>query len=406
MALGFGAYRVSIQSAAHKKALMKALDQHIALIDTSTNYTNGDSETLVGECLSQHVHRPIIVSKVGYVQGPNLKYMQELNNEGRALSNLVKLSEHLWHSLHPDYIRQQLELSLKRLKLNCIDYYLLHNPEYFFHLQGANQENYYRQLEISLSCLEELAQLGLIKHYGISSNTFVVKNSEANYTNLLKVLDIVETRQLKHFKMIQFPMNLIERGALTPIYQGKNLIEVAKDHDLLTLANRPLNAFENNQLIRLAIYPQVELSRQPFKQAISQLRKVWAQQESDELEEVPLIKQILEIWDKQKSIDAIEQIFYAHLFPFITQVYGRDLNPDESSVFFDWFDLACSYARLNMTNTALDLEKSLYERGTLTIKEFPQLQLNAIKQYQQWGVDFVLVGMKNEQYVEELKCLF
>ena len=92
MALGFGAYRVSIQSAAHKKALMKALDQHIALIDTSTNYTNGDSETLVGECLSQHVHRPIIVSKVGYVQGPNLKYMQELNNEGRALSNLVKLS--------------------------------------------------------------------------------------------------------------------------------------------------------------------------------------------------------------------------------------------------------------------------------------------------------------------------
>jgi len=206
--------------------------------------------------------------------------------------------------------------------------------------------------------------------------------------------------------MIQFPLNLIERGALTPLYQGKSLIEVAKDNGVITVANRPLNAFENNQLIRLAVYPEGELNRNNFKLAMSQLRKIWSQQESDDLEQVPLIKQILEIWDKQKSIDAIEQIFYGHLFPFITQVYGRDLTPEESSVYFDWFDLACAYARQNMTNTALDLEKSLYERGTLTVREFQSLQLNAIKQYEKWGVDYILVGMKNEAYVEELKCLF
>ena len=46
--LGFGTYRVDTKNAEYRDALKKALRKSCNLIDTSTNYTDGDSERLVG----------------------------------------------------------------------------------------------------------------------------------------------------------------------------------------------------------------------------------------------------------------------------------------------------------------------------------------------------------------------
>jgi aryl-alcohol dehydrogenase-like predicted oxidoreductase len=43
---GFGCYRVSAGAAHHEKALRRALREGINLIDTSTNYADGGSESL------------------------------------------------------------------------------------------------------------------------------------------------------------------------------------------------------------------------------------------------------------------------------------------------------------------------------------------------------------------------
>ena len=45
---GFGCYRVSAGVAHHEKALRRALREGINLIDTSTNYADGGSESLIG----------------------------------------------------------------------------------------------------------------------------------------------------------------------------------------------------------------------------------------------------------------------------------------------------------------------------------------------------------------------
>jgi diketogulonate reductase-like aldo/keto reductase len=45
---GFGCYRVSAGVSHHEQALSKALCEGINLIDTSANYADGGSETLVG----------------------------------------------------------------------------------------------------------------------------------------------------------------------------------------------------------------------------------------------------------------------------------------------------------------------------------------------------------------------
>jgi len=49
-ASGFGGYRVDDETPEHGEALRRALLAGCNLIDTSTNYTDGGSETLIGEC--------------------------------------------------------------------------------------------------------------------------------------------------------------------------------------------------------------------------------------------------------------------------------------------------------------------------------------------------------------------
>ena len=73
---GFGCYRVSAGVAHHEKALRRALREGINLIDTSTNYADGGSESLIGQVLENLIDRGalardevVIVSKVGYLQG-------------------------------------------------------------------------------------------------------------------------------------------------------------------------------------------------------------------------------------------------------------------------------------------------------------------------------------------------
>jgi aryl-alcohol dehydrogenase-like predicted oxidoreductase len=146
--IGFGCYRVSVRSKTHREALIAALKAGCTLIDTSSNYTNGESEELVGSVLKNHPEfQPIIVTKAGYIQGKNLEVILELQSRGLAVDDLVDLSESLKHSIHPDFLSNQISLSLKRLEKESIDIFLLHNPEYFLKTDGATQEEYYLRIE-------------------------------------------------------------------------------------------------------------------------------------------------------------------------------------------------------------------------------------------------------------------
>ena len=96
--IGFGAYRISVKSQEHREALIYALENGCGLIDTSANYTDGDSELLIGEVLqSRSDFKPLIVSKAGYIQGQNLEVIKSLPLK----DEIVEIDEHLKHSIHP-----------------------------------------------------------------------------------------------------------------------------------------------------------------------------------------------------------------------------------------------------------------------------------------------------------------
>ena len=414
--IGFGGYRISISSEEHTKALENAIDAGVTLIDTSSNYTDGDSERLIGKVLSEKPRStPFIVSKVGYIQGQNLEVIKELNEKELAVDDLVNISETLKHSIHPEFIEDQIHRTLERLGQKNIDVYLLHNPEYYLKEEGSTKEDYYRRIAMAFDKLEELVEKGLISSYGISSNTFIDPKEEHESTDLDVVFNIAKNlNDDHHFKYIQFPMNLLEMGALERQYAGEHLIERAQKYGLKTMINRPLNSFSEHGLLRLANYDVFEkyntegYADEVFNKCIEPLVIKWLEvreDDGDKLFDIPVMKQIQSFWHKQNSKDAVEQIFGGHFFPLIANIWGKNLTPEESAPFYELFEHGIQFAKKNMNERSKQFENQAINNGLLLESAKPLTQ-KVIEKYQSFGVDYILVGMKHPDYVEDLKGYF
>ncbi len=266
---GFGGYRISSGVSHHEQALKTAIRSGINLIDTSANYADGGSETLMGEVLQDltaggEVQRQqvIVVSKVGYLQGANYALSQQRKGEGRPFQDLVAYGEGLEHCIHPEFIEDQLSRSLTRLNLETIDGYLLHNPEYYLGWAQKNElpvnsarDEYYRRIRAAFEHLEAEVARGRIRFYGISSNTFPAAADDPEFTSLETVWEIANAvASDHHFSLVQMPFNLLESGAMLEANQseGRSALAFAAEKDLGVLINRPLNAFAAGGLLRLA----------------------------------------------------------------------------------------------------------------------------------------------------------
>ena len=279
--IGFGTYRVDMQHADHRHALKKALRASCNLIDTSTNYTDGDSERLVGSVLAElaasgEIRREeiIVVSKIGYVQGQNLKLAEAKDKSGRPYPELVKYGEGIWHCIHPEFLSDQLTLSLDRLGLATLDLCLLHNPEYFLseskHRGSADltalRGEFYARLERAFAYFETQVSAGRLRFYGVSSNTVTSAADDPESTSLARMVQAAETAarsvgaSAHHFRVLQCPMNLIEAGATRTLNTGQpqlqTVLDYARQNNIAVLVNRPLNAMVTpNRMLRLANLP-------------------------------------------------------------------------------------------------------------------------------------------------------
>jgi pyridoxine 4-dehydrogenase len=141
--LGFGAMRVTgpgiwgepKDPAAARRLLRKVVDLGINLIDTADSYGPEVSERLIAEALHPYPRGLVIATKGG----------------------LTRSGPEQWHPVgRPEYLRQCVELSLRRLKLDCIDLYQLHRIDP--RVPAAE----------TLGALKDLQQAGKIRHIGLS----------------------------------------------------------------------------------------------------------------------------------------------------------------------------------------------------------------------------------------------
>ncbi len=293
--IGFGGYRISLEVDDHRNALEKALQEGCNLIDTSTNYADGQSERLVGTVVKDLIAKRfiareeiIIVSKIGYVQGKNLARAEAREQAGKPFPDMVKYGDGIWHCLHPEFLEEQLTSSLDRLGLSTLDICLLHNPEYF--LSDAKNRNlsinaiqlndlrleFYRRIEQAFVYFESQVADGRLQYYGVSSNTFTATPDNPESTSLAHMLKAAQAaaqqsgQTAHHFQVLQLPMNLFEAGALLVQNTGKDysetVLSLAQQKEIAVLVNRPLNAIpgKGGGMIRLAD-PQAEISNTNFE---------------------------------------------------------------------------------------------------------------------------------------------
>ncbi len=280
--LGFGGYRIDTEDDSHREALTKALRSGCNLIDTSTNYTDGESGRLIGMVLAELIKKGeltreevIVVSKIGYVQGQNLKRAEAREQAGNPYPEMVKYGEEIWHCLHPEFLADQLALSLDRLGLGTLDVCLLHNAEYF--LSDAKQRGmrdlphlrdlFYARLEAAFTYFETQVTAERIRFYGVSSNTCTADPDDPEATSLGRMLEAAQAAARRtgssfhHFKVLQCPMNLFESGALltpnTGLGEKQTILELTLAEGLAVLVNRPLNSIpaKGGGMVRLAELP-------------------------------------------------------------------------------------------------------------------------------------------------------
>ena len=441
---GFGCYRVDVATETHREALTYALRHGINVVDSSSNYADGGSERLVGRVLAELVdtvsrEAVVVVSKVGYLQGQNYALSQERKEAKRPFPNLVEYSAGLEHCIHPEFLADQLTRSLERLDMAVIDCYLLHNPEYFLgwaHKKGMPLDEargeYYRRIGLAFTHLEEEVANGRIQTYGISSNTFPAAANDPRFTSLAQCWQIAEDISARHhFRVIQLPMNLLETEAITEMNQpdGRSVLEFAHDMGLAVLINRPLNAFYNNTLLRLATVPHPKMVMSPgeVSTTVDSLRQFETEFQQRLLPSLGLegeVQQQLAVllragmalngrWSGFGSFVNWQEILAQHLMPRTQGAIHILSNLSNlTTEYKNWLD---EYVILfNRTMAAIG---AIYQDGAATWAELMQqtvgqvdgkwvgsgLSGTAVRALRSTkGINSVLVGMRQKAYVDDV----
>jgi aryl-alcohol dehydrogenase-like predicted oxidoreductase len=453
-ACGFGAYRTDYRVREHSSSLEYAISQGINLIDTSANYSDGGSEIMIGSVLEELIksgkikrEEIVVVSKGGYLQGKNLQAAKKMKDDGVGYKEVTEYAENIWHCIHPDFLRDQITFSLERLKLDTIDVYLLHNPEYFLDSPAAKdleldelRHEYYRRIKRAFEHLEKEAEEGRIGCYGISSNSFVKPSDDHVFTSLQYCNEAaIEISPDNLFKVIEFPLNLSERGAIivkNQIGDTTTLIDYAAKQKFAVLVNRPLNALGTNGLTRLADFPvNSEYTSLDETQIVAEINLLDSMEEdfiSGDLDKAELtpenkkaVEQFLragamlkENWKNFGSIESLNDLKKQYLIPRVNYaITSLVTSPAASEEMKDKLDRLAKQTNKLMgimdsiyglkanfrskdlhlkLNTIVDSEEAdLFKELSLSQKAI--LFVNSIK-----SVSCVLVGMRQEKYVNDV----
>jgi aryl-alcohol dehydrogenase-like predicted oxidoreductase len=428
--VGFGGYRIHEHDPDHREALKEAIRSGVNLIDTSSNYTDGSSERLIGQTLSDMIAEDlvrrdelVIVTKAGFIQGATLTEAKRLKARSELWPDVIELPGDTWHSISPEFLAYTITQSLERLKLDTIDVLLIHNPEVFFKASRKNIEErklFLKRMLGAFKHLEGEVARGRIKHYGVSSNGFPEPENQSTHVPLKKLIELAKEAagsDEHHFSVVQFPFNIFEANpALYRQQEGEILLDVTQKSELGVLTNRPLNSLREGRVVRLAPFRDhdpvfikgelhaalgraIELEREhPFRPKEAPQGVRWAHELREPLAEL-------------SDVLSWRDFALTRIYPSIRQALAR--VPQEAQAwrmqyesaiakFLDLVtaDLEClanSRAKLLIENLdtiepKLKNESSLSARALAAYSGLPQIHS-------------VLVGMRKMDYVHDLRSV-
>jgi aryl-alcohol dehydrogenase-like predicted oxidoreductase len=193
--LGFGAMRITgpgiwgepKDADACRKVLRRAVELGVDFIDTADSYGPEVSERLIGEALAPYKKGLVVATKAGLTrQGPDQ-----------------------WLPVaRPEYLQQEVEMSLRRLKLEALPLWQLHriDPKV--------------PVEESLEPIKKLQKQGKIRHVGLSE---------------VKVPEIEQVRKFMPIVSVQNRYNIGDR-------EHEDVLQYCEKHNLAFIPWFPVAA--------------------------------------------------------------------------------------------------------------------------------------------------------------------
>jgi pyridoxine 4-dehydrogenase len=177
--MGFGAMRITGKGiwgppkdpAEAKRVLNRAVELGINFIDTADAYGPETSEYLIAEALHPYPKGLVIATKGGLTrQGPDS-----------------------WLPVgRPEYLRQCVEMSLRRLRLDCIDLYQLHR----FDAKVPAEE--------TLGALKDMQKAGKIRHIGLSEVSVAEIEQSRKTVAIASVQNLYNLGDRKHEDVVTY----------------------------------------------------------------------------------------------------------------------------------------------------------------------------------------------------------
>jgi pyridoxine 4-dehydrogenase len=153
------------------RVLKRVVELGVNFIDTADSYGPEVSENLIAEALQPYANGLVIATKGGFARsGPNK-----------------------WEIVgRPEYLRQCVEMSLRRLKVDRIDLYQLHRID-----PKVSAED-------SLGALKELQQAGKIRHIGLSEVSVAEIEQARKVVPIVSVQNQYNLSDRRHEKVLQY----------------------------------------------------------------------------------------------------------------------------------------------------------------------------------------------------------
>lgn len=208
--IGFGTARIGglldhdVGGTISLRTLDAANDAGINFYDTADIYSQGESEVLVGKAFRKKRDKVFIATKGGYCLPKSKKLIQLVKPFAKPIVQALGLrrsaasaarANPLPQNFSAAYLRDAVEVSLRRLQSDHIDLYQLHSPP-----QDKLNGN---QLEDALGLLARLKTEGKIREYGIALDS---------------VYDAAQCLDMDGIASLQLPFGLMDLQALNGVF--------------------------------------------------------------------------------------------------------------------------------------------------------------------------------------------
>ena len=192
----------------------------INVIDTAINYRFQKAERSVGNALRKMVEENsvkrseiFLATKNGYLtpDGDLKMDFWKYVHENLVKTNIIKPNEISsgMHCMSVNYLKDQLQRSLRNLGVECVDLMYLHNAAEA-QLSDISREEFFEKLRSVFTFYKDMRKEGKIRYYGLATwSCFRLPADDPGYLSLSEVVSVAKEVDDDHgFKFIQLPFNL------------------------------------------------------------------------------------------------------------------------------------------------------------------------------------------------------